>query len=155
LQPGDQVELRGPIGGHFVWDTSMPGPLLLIGGGSGMVPLMSMLRHYANQHDEREVVLLISAKTLAHIPYQRELESFKQTHAHFHVSQTLTRQAPPNWSGFSRRIDTVMLEAIFRSYQKRLPMIYVCGSTEFVDIAANGMVSLGFPAHAIKTERFG
>lgn len=156
LQKGDQIEMRGPIGGHFVWDRSIPGPLVLIGGGSGMVPLMSMLRHHIYQsNQDREITFLVSAKTLEHVLYKDELKEIKAKDKNLKLVYTLTSQAPLNWNSYTRRVDRTMLKEVVRSLIDKMPMIYICGPTPFVEAVANNLVEIGFNPHLIKTERFG
>jgi ferredoxin-NADP reductase len=146
-QAGDIVEVRGPVGGWFVWEVSQGGPLWLIGGGSGVVPLMSMLRHRERAGSDVEARLLLSAKRQQDVIYRAELQSFD-------VTYTYTRQAPPAWTGYARRVDREMLaEAGFGPEQR--PRIYVCGPTGFVEGVANELVALGHGPDWIRTERFG
>ncbi|MBX4197974.1 oxidoreductase [Candidatus Parcubacteria bacterium] len=166
LAEGKQVEMRGPIGGHFIWDVSVPGPLILIGGGSGMVPLMSMLRHHANHLDDppspegfgeakREIVFMISARTYEHILYRRELERIGSQDRNINVVATITDNAPESWSGYKRRIDKEMLEEILGKYKNTDAKTFICGPTPFVEAVAKHMKALGFKSSDIKTERFG
>jgi ferredoxin-NADP reductase len=149
-QPGDQFELRGPVGGYFVWDTSLDGPLLLVAGGSGLVPLMAMLRHRRAVGSDVDARLLLSARTLDDVLYRDELDALGAT-----VHLTLTRgPAPPGWNGWTRRIDREMLLAVGPSPADR-PVIYVCGPTPFVEGAASLLVDLGHEPHTVHTERFG
>ena len=146
-QAGDMLEVRGPVGGWFVWDVSQGGPLWLIGGGSGVVPLRSMLRHRERAGSDVEARLLLSAKRQQDVIYRAELQSFD-------VTCTYTRQAPPAWTGYARRVDREMLaEAGFAPEQQ--PRIYVCGPTGFVEGVANELVALGHGPDRIRTERFG
>jgi ferredoxin-NADP reductase len=146
---GDRFELRGPIGGYFTWDVSIGGPLLLVAGGSGIVPLMAMIRHRRAAGSDAEVRLLLSAKTRADIIYRAELEA---SGVPLHV--TLTRAAPAGWTGDTRRIDLDMLRAVGPD-PARAPHVYVCGPTPFVEEAAGLLVALGHPPAAVRTERFG
>lgn len=157
LQVGDSIELRGPIGGHFVWDTSVRGPLFLIGGGSGMVPLMSMLRHYVAHAGEeaRDVLFFISARTMAHVLYREELEGYQDIHKNISIRMTLTDDPSPDWAGYRRRVDQQMLQEVSRHLLGKKPNIFVCGPTAFVEVVAKNLLAIGFPAEAIKTERFG
>jgi ferredoxin-NADP reductase len=146
-QAGDMLEVRGPVGGWFVWDMSQGGPLWLIGGGSGVVPLRSMLRHRERAGSDVEARLLLSAKREQDVIYRSELQSFD-------VTYTYTREAPPGWTGYARRVDREMLaEAGFAPEQR--PRIYVCGPTGFVEGVANELVALGHAPDRIRTERFG
>jgi len=158
LKPGEKVEVRGPIGGHFIWNTNMPGPLGLIAGGSGMVPLMSMLRHYSAHaaiDPYREIVFLISARSLDRVLYREELDVFTKRHLNLRLILTLTDTPPPGWSGYARRIDAEMMRAVFGPLLGKMPMLYCCGPTLFVEVAANLLVDMGFNSHEIRTERFG
>jgi ferredoxin-NADP reductase len=140
---GDQFELRGPIGGWFTWHAGLPGPLALVAGGSGLVPLMAMLRHRRAAGAPTAARLLVSARTLDDVLYRGELDN---------AFVTLTQQAPPGWDGYSRRIDADMLREI---WPDRGPRFYVCGPTPFVEEAARLLVGLGHPPGSIRTERFG
>ena len=151
-RPGDQFELRGPIGGYFVWDGSRADPIMLVGGGSGVVPLMAMLRHHRTTGSGVEATLLLSARTLDDVLYREELDSLREPVS---VRLTLTRgEAPPGWSGFTRRIDREMLAAVGPD-PGRHPAIYVCGPTPFVEEAARLLVELGHEPANVYTERFG
>ena len=154
LGEGDQLELRGPIGGYFVWDVEMGGPLLLIAGGSGVCPLMAVLRHRAARSSHVPTRLLYSARSLEDIIYKRELEGLAQQADGPEVVFTLTRTQPPGWRGFARRIDRDMLaEVVFPPQQH--PLCMVCGPTTLVESVADMLVELGNPADRVKTERFG
>jgi ferredoxin-NADP reductase len=146
---GDVFEVRGPIGGYFVWDGDEPEPVLLVAGGSGVVPLMAMARHRAQVGSTAPMRLLYSSRTWDDVIYRDELETLG-----IEVVHTLTRQQPPGWSGYSRRIDDGLLrEVAFPAADE--PRVYVCGSTRFVDAAADGLVRLGYDPRSIRTERFG
>jgi ferredoxin-NADP reductase len=146
-QAGDMLEIRGPVGGWFVWEVSQGGPLWLIGGGSGVVPLRSMLRHRERAGSDVEARLLLSATRQQDVIYRAELQSFD-------VTYTYTREAPPGWTGYARRVDREMLaEAGFAPEQR--PRIYVCGPTGFVEGVANELVALSHGPNRIRTERFG
>ncbi len=153
MEPGDRLELRGPIGGWFVWSAGDAGPLLLIGGGSGVVPLMAMLRHHAATKSTAPVRLLVSARTLGDLIYADELARIGGTDG-VEVYRTLTRQAPPGWQGFARRVDREMLDAVAWP-PGELRSAYICGPTAFVEAAADGLVALGHDPVLIRTERFG
>ena len=154
MAPGDMCELRGPIGGWFVWDADDGGPLLLVGGGSGVVPLMSMLRHRAALHSGVPARLLLSARSLDDVLYADELHGLDAGDDELDVSITLTRTAPPDWPGYARRVDRSMLEEVAWPAADR-PHVYVCGPTPFVETVAAGLVDLGHDAGLVKTERFG
>jgi ferredoxin-NADP reductase len=154
LEVGDQVEVRGPIGGYFVWEPALGGPLLLVAGGSGVVPLMAMLRERASADPKPPAVLLCSSRSVDDVIYRDELASLSSDHTGLRVIQTLTRSQPPGWTGYARRIDRPMLtEAIAAAGPQ--PLVYICGPTLLVEAAANGLVELGVPAAQVRTERFG
>ncbi len=149
VREGDVIEVRGPIGGYFVWDGDEPEPVLLVAGGSGVVPLMAMARRRARLDSETPMRLLYSSRTLEDVIYRDELETLG-----LHVFHTLTREQPPGWSGYTRRIDDELLgEVAFPASEE--PRVYACGSTRFVDAAADGLVRLGYDPRWIRTERFG
>jgi ferredoxin-NADP reductase len=154
LRVGDKLELRGPIGGYFVWDMPLGGPLLLVAGGSGIVPLMAMLRHRAAYGSSVPTRLLYSSRSLEDIIYREELRRLDEADQMLEVVQTLTRAQPPGWTGYARRIDTDMLREVAWPADQH-PLAFICGPTPFVETAAASLVTLGHePAH-IKTERFG
>jgi ferredoxin-NADP reductase len=152
LRAGDQIELRGPIGGYFVWEPSQGGPLLLIAGGSGIAPLMAMIRLRAAVGSGTETRLLSSSRTWDDIIYRRELERLNGNG--LVVMHALTGSQPPGWAGYGRRVDAEMLAEVGPSPAQR-PLAYVCGPTPFVEAAAEALVHLGHHPHAVKTERFG
>ncbi len=154
LVPGDQIELRGPLGGYFVWDTTLGGPLLLIAGGSGIVPLMAMVRHRVAQRSDIPTRLLYSVRTPEDVIYAKELSGLSEQHTRLDVIYTFTRQAPPNWRGYARRIDEMMLREVLQSLESK-PRIYICGPTALVEVAANTLAGTGIDAESIHTERFG
>jgi len=157
LQIGDGVEIRGPIGGYFVWGAQQSGPLLLIAGGSGIVPLMSMLRHRASLDAAARagspVHLLYSARTPDDIIYREELEAVGNS-PDVSVFVTLTREAPTDWTGYRRRIDRAMLEEVAWPPGQDV-RAFVCGPTPLVEAAANLLVDIGYDATRVRTERFG
>ena len=152
---GDQLEVRGPIGGYFVWPAAAPeAPLLLVAGGSGVVPLMAMLRHRQRAGLHNPAVLLFSVRTAGEVIYQRELEALAAADATFTLLLTYTRQAPAGWAGYHRRLDAAMLaEAV--AHLPSPPQCYVCGPTGLVESAATLLQAQGLPDAAIRTERFG
>jgi ferredoxin-NADP reductase len=154
LRVGDKLELRGPIGGYFVWEAQMGGPLLLVAGGSGIVPLMAMLRHRAAAASLVPTRLLYSSRTYDDIIYRDELDRLAKSSMELEVMQTLTRAQPPGWTGYARRIDTQMLREVAWSAEDR-PLAFICGPTPFVETAAASLVALGHEPARIKTERFG
>jgi ferredoxin-NADP reductase len=151
---GDQLEVRGPIGGYFVWTADLGGPLLLIGGGSGVVPLMSMIRHRIAAGSDIPTRLLLSSRTIDDIIYQPQLEELASKQAGIDAVFTLTRQAPAAWTGYRRRIDDVMLREVLAPLGNA-SRIYICGPTLLVEAAANSLVRLELPSDHIRTERFG
>ncbi len=153
LRPGDRLELRGPIGGYFVWEEPLGGPLLLVAGGSGIVPLRAMLRHHAAARSSVPVRLLYSARSLADVIYRDELARLADGDE-VDVHLTLTRETPEGWRGYRRRIDRQLLDEVSWSPQER-PLVYVCGPTRFVETAASALVELGHDPGRIRTERFG
>jgi ferredoxin-NADP reductase len=153
LRTGDQFELRGPIGGYFVWTVADGGPLCLIAGGSGIVPLMAMLRHRARHADRPPATLLYSSRSRGDIIYRQELDTLARRDG-VRVIPTLTRERPPGWAGHLGRIDRALLaETCFPPAQN--PRIFVCGPTPFVEDVARFLVELGHDPLAVKTERFG
>ena len=149
---GDGFEVRGPIGGYFVWEPDGPAPVLLVGGGSGVVPLMSMARSRARAGGSAPMRLLFSSRSFDDVIYRDELEALAGNG--FEVVHTLTREQPPGWTGFSRRIDPELLAEVAWPAEDE-PRVFVCGSTRFVDAAADGLVELGYDPRSIRTERFG
>jgi len=149
---GDRVEVRGPIGGYFVWDGDEPEPVLLVGGGSGVVPLAAMARQRARVGSTAPMKLLLSSRTIEDVIYREELDALAG--GGFEVVHTLTRSQPPGWTGYSRRIDRGLLAEVAWPASER-PRVYVCGSTRFVDAAADGLLQVGYDARWIRTERFG
>jgi ferredoxin-NADP reductase len=149
---GDSFEVRGPIGGYFVWEPGDPAPVLLVAGGSGIVPLMSMARHRAREGGRAPMRLLFSSRSLEDVIYREELDAL--TGGSFDVVHTLTREQPPGWSGYARRIDPQLLAEVAWPVDDE-PKVFVCGSTRFVDAAADGLVGLGYNPRWIRTERFG
>jgi ferredoxin-NADP reductase len=154
VQPGDRFELRGPIGGHFVWTVPVGGPLFLVAGGSGIAPLMAMLRHRAAVRSTIPAVLLYSSRTFDDIIYREELDRMAARNDGLRVTYTLTRRQPPGWIGGTRRIDVSMLESIGLPASAR-PKIFICGPTGLVESVARSLLDLGYERALIKTERFG
>jgi ferredoxin-NADP reductase len=162
LRAGDTLELRGPIGGYFVWSVSDGGPLLLVAGGSGIVPLMAMLRHRAAALAGADLAarravparLLYSSRTWDDVIYRDELAALAAADPSLEVRHTLTREADPAWTGFRRRIDRAMLEEVAWPAAER-PQMYVCGPTPMVEAVATTLVEVGHDPTRVKTERFG
>ncbi len=153
LQVGEQLELRGPIGGYFTWRVADGGPLLLIASGSGVVPVMAMLRHRAAQHSTVPARLLFSSRDFDDIIYRQELAQLAADPT-LTVTHTLTRRQPPDWDGYRRRIDRAMLADVAWPPSER-PMAFVCGPASLVESVALALVELGHEALRVKTERFG
>jgi len=152
LRPGDQIELRGPIGGYFVWEPDQGGPLMLVAGGSGVVPLMAMIRVRDAAGSDAETRLLLSSRGWEDIIYRDELEQLGGDR--LTVVHALTRSQPPGWTGYARRVDAEMLAEVGPGQTER-PLVYVCGPTPFVEAVSEALVQLGHDPRAIKTERFG
>jgi ferredoxin-NADP reductase len=151
---GDRFELRGPIGGYSVWDGSDRDPVLLVAGGSGVVPMMAMARHRARRSLSTRMRLLYSARTEDDIVYRDELGQLAARGDGFEVVYTLTRAVPPGWSGYRRRVDGPMLAEVTWPERHASPA-FVCGPTPFVESVASSLVLLGHPPGRVKTERFG
>jgi ferredoxin-NADP reductase len=151
---GDRFEVRGPIGGYFVWEPDDPRSLLLVGGGSGVVPLMAMIRHREAAGGTAPTRLLYSSRTLEDVIYREELDELAARMDGVEVFHTLTRSQPEGWTGYGRRIDAEILREVAWPAADG-PQVFVCGSTRFVDAAADGLIALGYEPRGIKTERFG
>jgi ferredoxin-NADP reductase len=154
LRAGDRIEIRGPIGGWFVWEPALGGPLLLVGGGSGVVPLMAMARLRAAEGSDVPARLLLSSRSWEDVIYREELAALADGPDGLEVVHTLTRSQPEGWSGYSRRVDESLLrEAAWPA--EAGAQAFVCGPTAFVETVASGLVTLGYPPERVKTERFG
>ena len=151
---GDRLELRGPIGGYFVWEAVLGGPLLLVGGGSGVVPLMAMIRHRRRAGSDVRTRLLSSFRQADEIIYRDELDQLAAAGDGFEVIHTLTRSRPSDWTGYDRRIDERMLAEVIEPLGVST-RAYICGPTALVEVAANALVRIGLPAEHVRTERFG
>ncbi len=154
MMAGDKLELRGPIGGYFAWEVGDGGPLLLVGGGSGVAPLMAMIRHRAAAGSDVPFRLLYSSRSYEEIIFREELETLASRDASLEVIHTLTRSTPEGWTGYHRRIDAEMLGEVARSPNEG-PLAFVCGPTTFVEGVADALVRLGHDPARVKTERFG
>jgi ferredoxin-NADP reductase len=154
LVEGDQLEVRGPIGGYFVWEAAMDGPLLLIAGGSGIVPLMAMIRHRGAASSKVPTRLLYSSRSAEEVIYFEELMMRRAAEDGIEIFHTFTRSQPEGWTGYSRRIDQQMLGEVAGPLGAS-PLSYICGPTLLVEAAANSLVQLGIPAERVRTERFG
>ena len=151
LRAGDALELRGPLGGYFVWDPEDGGPLLLVAGGSGIVPLRSILRHRNRNGNDVPVRLLYSSRSLEDVIYRAELDEPREG---VEVIHTLTRTQPPEWTGHTRRVDADLLASVAWPTEED-PLAFVCGPTSFVETVAAGLVERGYRPERVKTERFG
>lgn len=152
LEVGDQIELRGPIGGYFVWEKVETRPVLLLGGGSGVVPLMAMLRDHAQLDHSADMRLIYSAQTERDILYKEELTALSGGKRE--VVVTLTREPPSSWSGRRGRIDHDLLSSMTEAFKGEF-LSFVCGPTPFVEALADELVELGLRPGSVKTERFG
>jgi ferredoxin-NADP reductase len=154
VHAGDKLELRGPIGGYFVWETALGGPLLLVAGGSGICPLMAMLRLRQAAGSTVPTRLLYSSRSLEEVIFRDELDALVAADTGLEVIHTLTRTQPADWTGERRRIDAAMLTEVAWPAAQR-PLIFVCGPTPLVESVAESLVQLGHEPTRIKTERFG
>ncbi|HET7272442.1 MAG TPA: hypothetical protein VFI90_15325, partial [Rubrobacter sp.] len=146
--------LRGPIGGWFAWEAREGGPLLLVAGGSGIAPLMAMIRHHKAAGSETPVLLLFSSRSYEDVIFREELESLAAENNTLEITHTLTRSTPPGWTGYDRRIDEEMLGDVAFSPGEK-PLVFVCGPTPLVETVATALVGLGHDPTRVKTERFG
>ena len=153
LEPGDELELRGPFGGYFVWEASQPGPLQLIAGGSGIAPMRAMLRHWDAADRPVPARLLYSARSLDAVIYREELQNLGADDG-IDLQITLTRAWPAEWSGHRGRIDRALLDAVTWPPDQE-PHVFVCGPTGFVEVVAASLAASGHLPENIKTERFG
>jgi ferredoxin-NADP reductase len=152
LRPGDRIELRGPVGGYFVWEPPQGGPLLLVAGGSGIAPLMAMIRSRAAAGSHVDTRLVFSSRGWDDIIYRDELERLNGNG--LTVAHTLTSSQPPGWTGYARLVDAEMLAEVGPSPTES-PRVYVCGPTPFAEAVTEALVHLGHAPQEIKTERFG
>jgi ferredoxin-NADP reductase len=151
LRTGDQLEIRGPVGGYFVWEAADGGPLLLVAGGSGIVPLRAIVRQREHSGSDVPVRLLYSARTASELIYRDELDRRQDG---VEIIYTLTREQPAGWTGYTRRVDRALLAETAWPAGKN-PLAFACGPTSFVETVAEGLVALGYEPGRIKTERFG
>ena len=154
VRTGDKVELRGPIGGYFVWKGGDERPVLLVAGGSGIVPLMAMIRHRAADHLQTPTRLLYSSRSQDDVIYREELDRLASAGDGLTVAHTLTRMQPPGWQGYARRIDRAMIAEVAWP-KEQMPIVYVCGPTPMVESVATLLVDMGYDPASVKTERFG
>ena len=156
LRVGDKLEVRGPIGGYFTWTSMDGGPLLLVAGGSGVAPLMAMLRHRATAGGAVPATLLFSSRSVDEIVFRAELDRLGAADPALRVIHTLTRDPPEGWTGYRRRIDAAMLaEVVGAPRHDEGSLAFVCGPTRLVEAVATDLVTLGYAAGRVKTERFG
>ncbi len=152
---GDEIELRGPLGGHFIWPDEPRMPILLIGAGSGLVPLMSMIRHRRTSGQQVPIALLLSARTWHDVLFRAELLMMQESLPNFVLSLTLTREAPMRKTDFGRRIDAAMVVEVVNRLPELPGHVFICGSNAFVEVAADGALAAGLGGASIKTERYG
>jgi ferredoxin-NADP reductase len=152
---GDEIELRGPIGGHFVWENADGGPILLAGAGSGVAPLMSMIRHHANSQSSVPMLLLLSARSWEDVIFRDELLALDEKNGAFKLVLTITREASTREGDYGRRIDTPMIGEILKRLPSPLKRAFVCGSNPFVTVASEALVGAGVEPGSIRTERYG
>ena len=156
VQPGDTIEMRGPIGGHFNWGPDDGGPILLVGGGSGVVPLISMLRHRAAVAPQVKMVLVYSARRVDEVIFRDELMRRADGDAGFSLALTLTREAAPIPGQRIGRIDRGFIADVLSRFGGELPRLsFVCGATAFVEVAGMFLIEAGLPFASIRTERYG
>ena len=161
VRPGDTLEVRGPVGGPFTWRPEMGGPLLLLAGGSGIVPLRSILAHREAVAPQLPALLLYSARGPEDIIYRKFLDDVSRRNPYVAVQCSLTRRQPPGWIGYTRRVDPALLQdcigqlAGMNGGNAEPPLCYVCGPTGFVESAADALLAIGVPEILIRTERFG
>lgn len=154
-QVGDEIELRGPIGGHFIWQNADGGPILLAGAGSGVAPLMSMIRHHANSQSSVPMLLLLSARSWEDVIFRDELLALGRKQGAFKLVLTITREAPRREGDYGRRIDVPMIGEILKRLPSPLKRAFVCGSNPFVTVASEALVGAGVEPGSIRTERYG
>jgi ferredoxin-NADP reductase len=152
---GDEIELRGPLGGHFIWSVADGGPLLLVGGGSGVCPLISMIRHRQMQESDVPIVLLFSARTWDELLFREELLALQRRGNGFELILTLTREAERNKANYARRVDAEMMAEVLGRLLSQPKYMFVCGSNPFVEAASQGALAAGVPAEVVRTERYG
>jgi ferredoxin-NADP reductase len=153
--PGDSIEMRGPIGGHFIWRAHDGGPLLLIAGGSGVAPLMAILRHRGTVAPDTEALLVYSARRWEELIFRDELLRAEATQPHLRLALTTTREPRHRPNDLDRRLDEDLLREILARWGKAPRHTYVCGATAFVESISDDLVALGVPAGLIRTERYG
>lgn len=152
---GDDIELRGPLGGHFLWPEPTAGPVLLIGAGSGVAPLMAMVRHRSAQGQTEPTALLLSSRTLRDALFAEELVATERNDPTFQLALAITRAAPERPSDFARRVDDGMVAEVVARLPRSPVHAFVCGSNAFVNVAVDAALRAGLDAAVIKTERYG
>jgi ferredoxin-NADP reductase len=158
VKVGDKIELRGPIGGHFTWLPMITRPVLFIAGGSGIAPVMSMLRHRASSNSTAPALLMFSARNEPDVLFKDELERMANDDQNFDLILTLTRGVSSDWQGESRRIDRAMVDQAISMLvgENNLPnRAYVCGGSGFVESIGNHLLDTGMNHNDVRTERFG
>jgi ferredoxin-NADP reductase len=152
---GDVIELRGPIGGHFIWSTADGGPLILVGSGSGVVPLMCMIRHRAARNSTVPTLLLFSAKTWDDVIFRDELLALDAANDGFELVLALTRDGGHRARDYARRVDPAMMREVLARTASQPRFVFVCGANPFVESASQGLIDAGVAAGLIRTERYG
>ena len=152
---GDEIELRGPLGGHFLWPQPAMDPVLLIGAGSGLVPLMAMIRQRRAWAQDVPTALLLSARTAQDVLFSQELHTTEMSDPSFVLGLAITRETPTRASDFARRIDSAMVTDMVARLPQKPEHVFVCGSNGFVNIAVDGALLAGLDPSIIKTERYG
>jgi ferredoxin-NADP reductase len=152
---GDEIELRGPLGGHFIWSPTDGGPILLVGGGSGVVPLMSMIRHHRAAVSKVPILLLLSARIWEDVLYRDELYRIQERSNGFFLILTLTRDEYHATANYTRRIDAAMMAEVIERLPGTPKGVFVCGSNQFVNSATDGAIAVGVPPTIVRTERYG
>ena len=154
MEVGEKVEMRGPLGGYFNWDVYVPGSLILVGGGSGVIPLMSMIRHNGRHGNVKKVALALSAKTVDRIPYKTELDDYK-INGSLRLLYAVTQQKVEGERYHKGRLDMFVLKDFLGNFLEEMPMIHICGPNAFVESVSDDLLAIGFNSHSMKTERFG
>lgn len=152
---GDEIELRGPLGGHFLWPEQANGPVLLIGAGSGLVPLMSMARYRRNMAQTVPTALILSSRTQDDVLFAKELYEIDEADPRFHLALAITREQPVRDTDFGRRIDPEMVKEVINRIGDIPAHVFICGSNGFVNIASDGALAGGIDSSVVKTERYG
>jgi ferredoxin-NADP reductase len=152
---GDTIDVRGPIGGHFIWRAEDGGPLLLVAGGSGVAPMMSILRHRAMVSPGSPALLAYSARTWEELIFRDELLNMDESDPAFRLMITTTRAPRLRPADFDRRLDRALLREILAGWAEAPRHVYVCGATAFVESVATALVAEGIPADQVRTERYG